>query len=240
MPNEHEVELIRYALEQQSSRAEQFVEANADPVLLSLGNAAIANALERLGAVGIVADVRPTFGTGGLGFAYRLNLEACSSLTHHQSIVEFVEDVLAGGADETSASLGRLIRQCKQHPINPVYADDLLATLQELRSCFSNECYIACLALSGKLLEICLKQILLSMQIDFDEHWMIGRLLRELRERDPLRYLDQSLGDVANVINKSRIPAVHSVERVPVPSRDQAIMVIHAVVDTINRTLLSL
>jgi hypothetical protein len=38
---------------------------------------------------------------------------------------------------------------------------------------------------------------------------------------------------------ESRILAVHSKARIPVPSKDQAIMVIHAVVDTVNRVIVS-
>jgi hypothetical protein len=237
---EHAIEIIRYALETQRISPQNFVEANADNIIRQFGNAAIANILEKLGAAGIVADVNPTFGVGGLGFAYRLAPAIVSSLTDRESIINLVDDFLGGGTDETSASIGRLLRRCKDHSINPVYVDDLLATLKELRLCFANECYIACLALSGKLLEICLKQTMISSNIPFDENWMIGKLLKELRAADPNRYLDQSLGDVANIINKSRIPAVHTLEKVPVPSREQAVMVINAVVDTVNRTLLSL
>lgn len=161
----------------------------------------MANILEKLGAAGIVVDVNPTLGVGGIGFAYRLASVILSSLTDRESIINLVDGFLAGGTDETSASIGKLLRKCQEHSINPIYVEDLLATLRELRLCFANECHIACLALSGKLLEICLKQTLISSNISFDENWMIGRLLNELRIADPNRYLDRSLGDVANIIN---------------------------------------
>ena len=45
--------------------------------------------------------------------------------------------------------------------------------------------------------------------------------------------------NLAKIINQSRIPAVHALERIPVPSKNRAIMVIHAVVDTVNRVIVS-
>lgn len=237
---EQAVEIIRHGYSIQADNSSQLVEANADPTVRGFGNAAIANVLEMLGGCGVVDEVMPTLGSGGLGFAYCLNPEVVSQISGGKSIVDIVDDALGGSLNETSAAIGSLLRRCREHPINPVYSDDLLASLAELRICFANECYIACLALSGKLLEICLKQLFLSKGVHFEERWMIGELLKKLRESDPEKYLDQSLGDIANIINKSRIPAVHSKERVPVPSKEQAQMVISAVVDTMNRTLLSL
>jgi len=237
---EQAIEIIRHGYSVQTDNPSGFVEANADQTLRGFGNAAIANLLEMLGGCGVVQEVMPTLGGGGIGFAYRLNPDIVSQISGGKSIVDIADDALSGSLNDTSAALGGLLRRCRERPINPIYADDLLATLAELRTCFANECYIACLALSGKLLEICLKQLFISKSIHFEERWMIGELLRKLREADPERYLDQSLGDIANIINKSRIPAVHSKERVPVPSREQAVMVINAVVDTMNRTLLSL
>jgi HEPN domain-containing protein len=240
MRKEHAVEIIRYGYSEQKADPSRLAEANADTTIRAFGNAAIANVLETLGGCGVIQDVLPTLGTGGLGFAYRLSPDCTDRIGSGISISDIVDDAVGGSLNETSAAIGSLLRRCREHPINPVYSDDLLATLSELRTCFANDCYIACLALSGKLLEICLKQLFLSKGLQFEEGWMIGQLLRKLRESDPEKYLDQSLGDIANIINKSRIPAVHSKERVPVPSREQAMMVISAVVDTVNRTLLSL
>jgi hypothetical protein len=236
---EQAIEIIRYAANIQRQSPQSFADANANDIIQGFGNAAIANILEKLGAVGVVADVKPMFSAGGIGFAYRLAPDVISNLTDDQSVINLVDDFLAGGSNETSAAIRRVLRRCQEHSINPIYVDDLLRTLQELRLCFANECYIACLALSGKLLEICLKQTMISNNLSFDEKWIIGKLLNELRQQAPDIYFDQSLGDVANIINKSRIPAVHTLERIPVPSREKTVMVINAVVDTLNRTLLS-
>jgi hypothetical protein len=48
-----------------------------------------------------------------------------------------------------------------------------------------------------------------------------------------------NLLSVANIINTSRITAVHAKEKIPVPSRDQAVMVIFATRDVVRRNLSS-
>jgi hypothetical protein len=41
---------------------------------------------------------------------------------------------------------------------------------------------------------------------------------------------------LVEIINKNRIPAVHAKESIPIPSEDEAAMVIHAVLDVVKRT----
>jgi len=53
----------------------------------------------------------------------------------------------------------------------------------------------------------------------------------------PGEYLDPTLTNVVNNINISRITAVHAKEKIPIPSRDQAIMVIFATRDVVRRNL---
>lgn len=233
------IRLIQNALATQRADAEDYTEANSDPSLKALGNAAIANHLERLGGRGIVIDVQPTITEHGMGFVYRIDPNLVNELSSDELIERLVSGLFDGPASETASTLAALLENCDRATINHIYRDDLLASIRELRTCFAQECYIACLALAGKILEICLKQILIDNQIEFDDKWMIGRLINRLRESNVQRYLDQSLPDIANIINKSRIPAVHANEKIPVPSRDQAAMVIHAVVDTVNRVIVS-
>lgn len=236
---EQAIEIIRYGLSIAELDASDFAEATADPIIRGYGNAAIANLLEMLGGGGIIQDVIPTFGSAGMGIAHRLNEDIIRRIRDGVSISDILDDAIAGSGNDTVAAIGTLLRRCREWPINPVYKEDVLATLTELRTCFAQDCYIACLGLSGKILEICLKQIMITHNIPFDEAWMIGKLLQKLREAKPDLYLDRSLGDIATIINKSRIPAVHSLEKVPVPTREQAGMVIHALIDTVNRTLLA-
>jgi len=63
---------------------------------------------------------------------------------------------------------------------------------------------------------------------------MIGQLLKTLREANVQKYVDPSLQEIREIINRSRIPAVHAKERIPVPSREQAVMVINAMIDTVK------
>lgn len=231
--------LVSNGIAKQKSRPDEYTEANEDERVKALGNAAIANSLEFLGKHGIVADVQPTFSHRGLGFAYSISQQLVEELRNDELISRRIETLFEAPASETSSTISELLKKCEQTNLNAVYRDDLLASLKELRLCFAYECYIACLALSGKILEICLKQLLLDYNMQFDNGWMIGKLLQKLRESQCEKYLDQSLPEIANIINKSRIPAVHAKERIPVPSREQAVMVIHAVADTVNRILIN-
>lgn len=231
--------LVQNALASQRADPEGYTEANGDPSLKALGNATIANSLERLGGHGIVADVQPTFGEQGMGFVYRISPNLVVELISEDAVVRLVNGLFDGPPSETSTTLAGLLENCGKVTINHIYRDDLLASIKELRLCFASECYIACLALSGKILEICLKQVLINNQIEFDDDWMIGRLIRKFQDAHLEFYLDQSLPHLARIINESRIPAVHSKAKIPVPSKNQAIMVIHAVVDTVNRVIVS-
>lgn len=122
-------------------------------------------------------------------------------------------------------------------PASAVYREDLLATIREMRDCLGASCYIAVLCLAGKCLELCLKQRMTTLGVSYDEGWMLGKLLERARSA-PGEYFDPALGNIANIINQSRIPAVHAKRSVPVPSMEQAVMVVNAVLDVMNRTLL--
>jgi hypothetical protein len=212
--------------------------ANADADVRRCGNAAVAAALERLGEHGVVTDVEPWFDADGIGFRYRVAVADDVGGTP-QDIARWVLAKLEPVASDTSATVLELLSECRAVALNAVYADDLRASLRELATCFDEECYIACLALSGKILEIALKQLLIDHSVELNDHWMIGKLLAVVQDSHIPKYLDPSLRQIGEIINRSRIPAVHALERVPVPSREQAAMVINGVVDTVKRTLVA-
>jgi len=230
--------LTRNGIINQRSDSKIYTEANADDKIRTTGNASIANSLEFLGKHQIVIDVQPTFGSSGIGFSYRINPKLVNELQDDESISKVVFNLFEP-QDETSTTIAELIDKCLNKEIKNIYKDDFIASLKELKICFNNKCFIACLSLSGKILEICLKQLLIDNDIQFEDRFMIGQLLNKIKEAKIEKYLDQSLLEVAAIINKSRIPAVHAKEKIPVPSREQAAMVIHGVVDTINRTILN-
>jgi hypothetical protein len=231
------VRLVRHGIATQQRTPNRPAEANHDTIRAA-GNAAIADALEFLGKHAVVADVQPTIGSAGISFAYTITPQLVHDLTKDDAIESYVDALFAGPKTETSETIQELLRGCERSSVNPIYRDDLLASLRKLDICFRDECFIACLALSGKILEMCLKQLMLDRNISFEDNWMISALLKKIREAASERYLDQSLGQIANIINESRIPAVNSKEKIPVPSREQTIMVIHAVADTLSRTIL--
>lgn len=233
------IRLVSNGVARQRAEPDAYTEANADPEVRAIGNAPIANSLEFLGKHQIVADVQPTFSTNGIGFVYRINPQLVEELSSDALISDRIVSLFEAPASDTESTIKTLLKKCEATVLNPLYRDDLLASLKELRLCYAYECYIACLALSGKILEICLKQLMTDNNIAFNDKWMIGELLRKLSEAECEKYLDQSLPDIANIINKSRIPAVHTKEKIPVPSREQAAMVIHGVADTVNRTIVS-
>ena len=132
-----------------------------------------------------------------------------------------------------------MIETCKKQEINANYKDDFIRTLEEIAVCFQNDCYISTITMCGKILEICLTDILQNYNIDTTNIRMIGHLIRAIRENIKTQYLDASLNSVADIISKSRNTAVHFNEKIPIPSRDQTIMVIFATRDVVNRHLSS-
>jgi HEPN domain-containing protein len=134
---------------------------------------------------------------------------------------------LLEGFNETSQKLESCL-MC-----SPFYAD-LRHDLSELNSCLKAGAFRASLAMSGRILEMCLKIRLIRLGIEIQKDWMIGKLLSLLEASDD--YLDPALKNVWNVINQQRIIGVHSKEMVPIPSKNQACMVAHAVLDVLDRT----
>jgi hypothetical protein len=135
------IRLIQNAINKQKSRPDDYTEANEDLEVKSIGNAAIANSLEFLGRHEIVADVQPTISQRGIGFAYRIHPRLIEELSSDDLISRRVESLFEGPASETSATLTELLKNCERVTISLVYRDDLLASIKELRICFSEMLY---------------------------------------------------------------------------------------------------
>ncbi len=234
--------LIRNGIAKQANSPDEYIEANEDENVRSLGNAAIANSLESLGKHGLVADVQPTFSQYGAGFAYRVNQEIANELSSDELLSQRIESLFGVPSTETSETIAKLIEKCENVKVNVTYGEDLISTLKELKSCFSFDCYIACMALSGKILEMCFKQLMNDERIEFKPKTMLGGLIEKLEEHqkgNPQRYFDQSLFGIGRIIINHRNGAIHTNENIPVPSREQTIMVIHAIADTVNRIIVN-
>ena len=113
-------------------------------------------------------------------------------------------------------------------------AEDVINDLKEMLKCLNVQAYRGCLAMAGVILERTIKQVLSDNHIEYAKDWMVGKLIGELSKSDA--YVDPSLKNIWNIINAQRIIGVHATEAIPIPSRDQALMVVFAIKDIVART----
>ncbi len=66
---------------------------------------------------------------------------------------------------------------------------------------------------------------------------MLGKLIKLTKDNKVKEYLDPALSEIARVISYSRNSAIHHNEKIPIPSREQTIMVIFAMKDVVQRNL---
>ena len=219
-------------------RPDQTVDPSTNPELRAAGVALVTTYIEQLSMVEIVRDPVPLFGAeGGMWIGYRLSARGRELAASETELRRAVAELTGGPRTEVSEAVALLQRECQEAQINEMYREDFLKTLDEIRICFDTGCFIAAIGLCGKILEVCLKEVLIRHSIQCDPNAMVGTLIKSIRERVPNEYLDPTLMNVVNIINTSRITAVHAKERIPVPSRDQAIMVIFATRDVVRRNL---
>ena len=222
--------------------------SNADPgqtldpsrsqLLRQAGVGIVTAHIEQLSLINMIRVSQPIFGAdNGMWIGYRLTERARDAGRDPDSLRLAVGQLIGGPTSEVSQAVAALKDECAQADINPNYLEDFLRTLREIQICFDNDCLFATIALCGKVLEVCLKERLRRAGIEHDQTAMIGPLLRLIKDQLPNTYIDPTLNNIANIINASRITAVHAVECIPVPSRDQAVMVIFATRDVVRRTL---
>ena len=214
------------------------VDPSTNPALRNAGVALVTTYIEQLSLLDIIRDPSPIFGTeGDMWIGYRLSDRGRTLAASEAELRRAVSELTGGPKTEVSEAVASLQKECNAAEINEVYRENFLKTLDEIRICFDEGCFIAAIGLCGKILEVCLKEILLRHNVQCDPNAMVGTLIRSIRERVPGEYIDPTLMNVVNIINASRITAVHAKERIPVPSRDQAIMVIFATRDVVRRNL---
>ena len=194
--------------------------------------------IEQLALIGVTCDPEPLFGAeGGVWIGYRLTDRGRELAQSDDDLRRAVGELIGGPRSEVSEAIASLYKECEAATIDPRYRDDFLKTLEEIGVCFDAACYIASIALSGKILEVCLKEILDRHDALANPSAGLGQLIGAVRSTVPDEYVDPSLGNVVNTVNASRITAVHSKENVPIPSRDQTIMVLFAMRDVVRRNL---
>jgi hypothetical protein len=144
-----------------------------------------------------------------------------------------------GASKQPGASdLAELENYASGIPEEAVFHNDLLNALREIRICFEAGCYSAIMGLCRKVLEICLKQRLQTMGVGYEENLGVNALFNRAKghSKEKGQYFDRALKNVVELINTSCCAVLHANEEIPVPSRNQALMVIHGTIDMLQRT----
>lgn len=205
-------------------------------LLKNAGVAPVTAHIEKLSLAGLIKDVQPIFGkNGGMWIGYGLSEQGLACGKDERLLEKTLEGLFEKPISEVTKSVSDLVEMCKNKQINNNFKDDFIRTLEEIAVCFQNECYIATVSLCGKILEICITDVLQSNNIDTSNIRMLGNLIREARNRVPNRYFDPSLENIAKIISLSRNSAIHYNEIIPIPSRDETIMVIFAIRSVVTR-----
>jgi hypothetical protein len=195
--------------------------------------------IEQLALLGLVRDPKPMFGAdGGMWIGYQLTETGRQLAASEPEMRRALAKLIGGPQSEVSEAVEDLRQQCERAQINVMYRDDFLATLREIGVCFDQHCFIATVSLCGKILEICLKETLSRHDIQVDPNATAGALIRTVRERITNEYIDPALPNIFNIVNVSRNTAIHANELIPIPSRDQTVMVIFATRDLVLRKLI--
>lgn len=156
----------------------------------------------------------------------RLVDRVLASVTGENKKVIQVKKEIYLGLDDLRAQIGNS---------SLAFRDDIEHDLIELQQCLAVGAYRAALAISGRLLEVCLKLYCLQKSIEFSDKWMVGQLIDAISRSG--YYLDPSVKGVWQVINQQRIIGVHAKEQAPVPSKEQAFMVGFAVIEVVKHLL---
>ncbi|MFO0696002.1 MAG: hypothetical protein U0230_20735 [Polyangiales bacterium] len=113
---------------------------------------------------------------------------------------------------------------------------DVIASMNEVAACLSIGCYGAAIAMSGRVIEICLRYRLERLGVSTADDWSLGTLLGRLKEVGT-DDLPPSIHNVANLIKEERNTAIHARTRREPPTADRALLVVHAVMDSMTTLL---
>jgi len=232
------IDIIQEIIKHGTTKYPSLVDPSESYILKNAGVAPVTAHIEKLSLYELVKEAQPIFGKkGGMWIGYSLSDKGYKCGTDEEYLKEVLATFEEKPVNEVSQSVTDLADICKKSSINSNYKEDYIKTLQEISICFQHECFIATIALCGKLLEVCLKEILFRNNINSDSIFMLGNLIKKVKADVPNEYLDPALENLAGIISKSRNTAIHYGERVPIPSRDQAVMVIFATRDVVRRNI---
>jgi len=221
---------------------ETTVDPGQNPVLRAAGTAMVTSYLSELHHLQIVKEPTPIFGTqGGLWIGYRLTDQGRELAKSDRALFKVLGKLLQNNRFEVSSAVANLIEENRKKISEAPYGDSFLVTLREISICFENGCFNAAIALCGKILEICLRRILMQNNLAFDNYSMAGGLLQQVNPYVPPNIIGSNFNNNSNIINVYRNAAIHVHEdAIPVPSRDEAILVIHAMRELVNSCLVNL
>ena len=152
------------------------------------------------------------------------------------------ENVIGGNDELVSKDIQNALAKCQDKTLFVgAAAQDLSETLNEIRICFNTRCFVAAIALAGKVLEICLKKYVVSFGVRCEDNWTIGAILKKIKEIGVGGKIGfPNINNIAGIINQYRIYAVHSKDEVIIPSREEAIMVVYGMLKVLNQTVAGL
>jgi len=235
---EYKLEILKEIIKLGTKSYPKITDPSESELLLKVGVAPVTAHIEKLSLMGLIKDASPIFGKeGGMWIGFSLTDEGYECANDKEKFNEHISKLTEKPTNEISNSVRSLIDLSKNSNINPNYKDDFIATLNEIATCFDNECYIATISLSGKILEITLTEIIRRNNIEIGDRVMLGQLIRKIKDSEINEYLDPALPEISKVISYSRNSAIHYNEKIPIPSREQAIMVIFAMKDIVQRNL---
>jgi hypothetical protein len=100
--------------------------------------------------------------------------------------------------------------------------EELRLDLEEMQICYNSGAIRSTLGMCGRVLELVLaRKYFDATEIDpIQQKWNIGILIKKSLEEHVIN--DQAIGDICNLINRSRIDSVHSTTRLYKPSQEEA------------------
>jgi hypothetical protein len=100
--------------------------------------------------------------------------------------------------------------------------EELRLDFDEMQTCYNAGAFRSTLGMCGRVLELLLaRKYFEGTGVDpVEQKWNIGLLLRKSFEDNAIS--DRAIGDICNLINRSRVDSVHSTNRLYKPSQDEA------------------
>jgi len=113
--------------------------------------------------------------------------------------------------------------------------EEIKLDFEEIRKCYYAEAFRSAIGICGRVLEILLaRKYYEEKGIDATEQqWTIGQLIRKCFEENVID--EPALGDISNLINRSRIDSVHSTRRLYRPQSDDAKSIIEFTISLVRK-----